>query len=78
MLSPGGRVSSGSGSAKIKDQPSANQYPENESIKKVIGSMDAVSLFTRLEAEKSSEILKEEVMRSEVEFEDIDEEELGK
>merc|ERR1711954_359248 len=42
----------------------------------IIGSMDAVSLFTRLEAETSAEIIKEETMRSGVKFENIDTNEL--
>ena len=39
--------------------------------------MDAVCLFTRLEAERSGEIVKEETLRSKVKFENVDTNELG-
>ena len=53
-----------------------NKSSESET-KTIVGSMDAVSLFTRLEADKSSEIVIEETIRSTVEFENIDVYELG-
>ena len=45
--------------------------------KRNIGSMDAVSLFTRLDSDKSAAIVKEEVLKSKVWFENIYVHELG-
>ena len=39
----------------------------------VIGSMDDLSLYTRLEAERSANIVKEEIKKSNIKFENIDE-----
>ena len=39
--------------------------------------MDATSLYTRLESDKSADIIREEIMKSDVEFENVDIEELG-
>ena len=44
---------------------------------RVVGSMDAISLYTSLEAERSADILKEEVLRSKVKFDNIDTHKLG-
>ena len=43
----------------------------------IIGSMDAVSLYPSLELERSLEIVKEEVIKSYVTFENVDTHELG-
>ena len=43
----------------------------------IVGSMDAVSLYPSLEAERSAEIIREVVMNSNITFDDIDIEELG-
>merc|ERR1711954_221528 len=45
--------------------------------KRVISSMDAVSLFTNLEAERSSDIVRKETVKSKVKFNNIDVHELG-
>merc|ERR1711954_143626 len=45
--------------------------------KRIISSMDAVSLFTNLEAERSSDIVREETVKSKVKFNNIDIQELG-
>ena len=44
---------------------------------RIIGSMDAVSLYPNLEVEKSAEIIKEETIKSNVNFENVDIHELG-
>merc|ERR1711954_249438 len=45
--------------------------------KRIISSMDAVSLFTNLEAERSSDIVREKTVKSKVKFNNIDIQELG-
>ena len=45
---------------------SIENYGSNENPKRIIGSMDAKSLFTSLKAGRSSEIIKEEVLNSNV------------
>ena len=50
---------------------------EKEKRKRIIGSMDAKSLFTSLKAKRSAEIIKEEVLNSKARFENVDIEELG-
>ena len=58
---------------KIKE----NNFERTDDTEFIVGSMDAVSLYTRLEAEKSATIIKEEVMNSCIVFENIDDEEVG-
>ena len=54
----------------------SNNLSKNKE-ERVVGSMDAVSLYPSLEANRSAEIIIEEVIRSEVNFENIDSHELG-
>ena len=58
-----------------------NEAVEKSSNKKVpnciVGSMDAVSLYPSLKANRSAEIIKEVVMRSPIVFENVDMKELG-
>ena len=49
----------------------SDSLPKESKVKTIIGSMDAVSLFTSLEDERSAEIVRDEVRRSKVNFEDI-------
>ena len=47
---------------------SANKYDDSKRPlkKRIIGSMGVVSLFTRLDSDKSAAIVKEEVLKSKV------------
>ena len=51
--------------------------PKEKQEKRIVGSMDAVSLFTRLEANKLAEIVREEVIKSKEKFNNVDHLELG-
>ena len=54
------------------------ENPSNQNLpRRVVGSMDAISLYPSLEVERSAEIIKEEVMKSDVIFDNIDNHELG-
>ena len=46
-------------------------------IRRIVGSMDAVSLYPNLEANRCAEIILEEVIKSDVTFENIDMHEVG-
>ena len=54
-----------------------NRKEGNTIHKRIVGSMDAKALFTKLKAQKSSEIVREETINSGVKFDNINVEELG-
>ena len=51
---------------------------ENDDKKIIIGSMDVVSLYPRIKAERAAEIVKDAIKKSRVVFEGIDIDALGK
>ena len=56
---------------------SFNRTIKEKDTKRVVGSMDATSLYPSVEVEQSADIIKHEVMRSSVTFDNIDTHELG-
>ena len=54
-----------------------NNETKNDEDKYVVGSMDATALYPSLRADKSVEIVKEEIINSNITFENIDMHELG-
>merc|ERR1711954_423000 len=63
--------------AFVENNKKDKNYMDNEKRKRIISSMDAVSLFTNSEAERCADIVREETVRSKVIFNYIDLHELG-
>ena len=51
---------------------------DNIKIKKIVGSMDAVALYPSIKADESAEIIRNEVIQTNVTFEGLDMDEVGK
>ena len=60
---------------KSNNESDVGEDKKNKSS--IVGSMDAVALFTSLTAEKSANIVKEETMKSNIVFKNIDTHEIG-
>ena len=61
----------------FEENNSKREKASKSAGERVIGSMDAVSLFTKLEANRSADIVREETLKSKIKFQNVDTHEIG-